>query len=123
MASWSAAVRVERGTVRVVVMDLSGDEVLRARLPGRAEHPRALLTMLEGVSLYAGERLRVATSVAESVALDSGYGPLGEGLWPIGSALVRFDVVERPRARRRIAGVMDVRDLRWLLAHCRASGG
>lgn len=121
MASWSVAVRVEPLMVRVVVMDVSGDEVLRARLPGRAEHPRALLTMLEGVALYAGAPVSVAISVAESVGRGSGFGPLGEGLWPMDSALVRVDVVERPRARRRIAGVMDVRDLRWLLAHCRGS--
>lgn len=41
MRGWSAALRLDERTVRYVLMDVSGDELLRARLPARADHPRA----------------------------------------------------------------------------------
>ena len=65
MRDWKPVLRVSRGHVLLLVTSETGD-ILKARLPLSPRHPRALLTLLEGLSLWSGEPLEVAVSAAES---------------------------------------------------------
>jgi len=90
-----------------------GEVVLKARLPSTPEHPRAVITVLEGLALWAGARLPVALGVT---ARSSGSI---EALLPQGPAwcspLVDLHPVDLPRARRRrLDGLGDFRALRQL---------
>ena len=101
MTKWTTQVHVLRETIRVRVRNSMGDELLKATLPRSTEHPRAVLTFLEGLALWAGEPLCIATSV------DSSAGPspdVWDG-WPFESALVRFEFtpLRGPVQRLRLA--------------------
>ena len=56
MALWSVTLRIGND-LKLLVTSPEGDDVIKARLPLRPPHPRALLTMLEGVALFSGEPL------------------------------------------------------------------
>jgi hypothetical protein len=114
MAAWRSALQVNGSTIRLLVTSSAGDDLLKAQLPARAKHPRSLLTVLEGMSLWSGHPMHAAISVVGAVDPGLELGAL-ESLWPTESALVRLDFVE-PHRRRRIAGLGDFRQLR-LLAH------
>ena len=85
-------------------------------------HPRAAATLLEGLSLFLGERLSVVLCVDDGPLSSCGLGLL-DGLgygqrsvyYDIGVA-VREQQRDRRRARRaeRLDGVGDFRDLRQL---------
>ena len=87
-------------------------DLLKARLDTRPCHPRALLTLLEGLSLWSGEPLRVALSVDEDCHGFAGSTLLGDELWPAESPLVRFEPVQRDRPVRRLLGLGDFRAVR-----------
>lgn len=89
-----------------------GDDLLKARFFGTREHPRALLTTLEGLALWQGKPLRCVIFAADRVDLSLGLGAFGDDFWPRESALVRFDVAEPHRRRRRIDGLGTFRKLR-----------
>ena len=98
MTKWTTHVDVMRETIRLRVRDAMGNELLKADLPRSPEHPRAVLTLLEGLALWAGEALCVATSV------NSSAGPsrdVWDG-WPFASALVRFEFAPPPGRVRRL---------------------
>jgi hypothetical protein len=112
MALWSVTLRLGKD-LKLLVTSPEGDDLIKARLPLRPPHPRALLTMLEGIALFSGEPIDVVTSAG------SHHGDWGDSeqwcddLWPAESPLVHFDfAVPLPRARRRLAGVGDFRDVR-----------
>jgi hypothetical protein len=109
MTGWRATVEVQPRQVKVLVTDSEGD-VLRARLRRPPCHPRALLTLLEGIALWSGARLSVALRVAPEA--DEGWigEPDGSWLWPEDSALVRFAFVE-PRKLSRLRGLGSFREL------------
>jgi hypothetical protein len=109
METWKATVRVTSRTAKVLVTNWEGD-VLRARLPLPPPHPRALLTLLEGVALWSGAPLCVAISVAESVRSRCDEELLGGHIWPADSALVRIDFAEARRLRR-LRGLGSFRDV------------
>jgi hypothetical protein len=75
-------------------------------------HPRALLTLLEGLSLWSGQLLQVALSVDDSCQRWPGPELLGDELWPAESQLVRFDIVRRAGRKVRLSGLGDFRQLR-----------
>ena len=50
MRDWKPVLRVSRGHVLLLVTSETGD-ILKARLPLSPRHPRALLTLLERLSL------------------------------------------------------------------------
>ncbi|MGH7644292.1 MAG: hypothetical protein ACREMR_01770, partial [Gemmatimonadales bacterium] len=80
-----------------------GHEVLRAVFAGYPGHPRALLTLLEGVALWSGAPLCAAISAAHPVSHSLGVGAFGDlDHWPEESALVSFQFVAPARHRRRI---------------------
>jgi hypothetical protein len=54
MRSWKATIRSHAGTWQLLVTNPGGDEVLKAVLPVWPQHPRALLTLLEGVAMWVG---------------------------------------------------------------------
>jgi hypothetical protein len=54
MTAYNAMLSVDRRGSRLLVTDAFGHDLVKARLPLYSEHPRALLTLLEGLALYAG---------------------------------------------------------------------
>lgn len=110
MRDWKPVLRVTPRHVMLLVSDETGD-VLKARLPLSPRHPRALLTLLEGLSLWSGEVLSVVVSVAESSDW-VGSGLFGDELFPAESPLVQFRVGRRGCRGQRLRGVADFRPLR-----------
>ena len=115
-ATWSVVLSFGASGVKLLVQD-DGDDVLKAQLPGNVGHPRALVTVLEGLALWSGSRVCAAAYVDEPGAgcfdrVFFGSGPAGPE-----SPLVEFDVqAPRPcrRRYRRLSGVGDFRQLRLL---------
>jgi len=101
--SWSATLEVTPQAIKVVVTEPEGDEVLKAVFSGAPDHPRALLTLLEGLALWSGAPMCAAISAAHPVSHSLGLGRFGDlDHWPEESALVSFQFVEPARRRRRI---------------------
>lgn len=113
MYRWKIAVEATARSTKLLVTDAAGDEVLKAALPSRPLHPRALLTVLEGMALWAGEPLTAAICAGPSLPRGIDEALFGVGLVPMDSALVRFEVVAPLRGRRRtLSGLGDFRRLR-----------
>lgn len=106
-----ATLQVAHPDIKLLVTDQQGNDRLKAVLSATPEHPRALLTLLEGLALWSGQPL--TTAVAVDVRSD--HSPddtlFGGGVWPEESALVRFDFDYRPTRTRRIRGPGDFRQL------------
>lgn len=113
---WLGSVRVTPREVKLLVVDPQEGDLLKARLPSAAQHPRALLTLLEGVALWRGQPLRVvvsATSAADGRPCWCGSGLFGDEMWPAESQLVRYEVADdHAHPVRRLAGLGDFRTLR-----------
>jgi hypothetical protein len=114
MDTWKTTVQPTRRAVRLLMTDPERNEVLKAALPPYPQHPRALLTLLEALALWAGHPLTAAISAAPSVDRRCAEALFGDGLVPLDSALVRFEVVGPTPRRRTLAGVGDFRQLRLL---------
>jgi hypothetical protein len=115
MRPWKGSVRVTTREVRVLVSDPQRGDLLKARLPPGAQHPRALLTLLEGVALWRGQPLQVvvfAASAEDGRPCFCDSGLFGDELWPAESQLVRYEVGSRDRRPRRLVGLGDFRSLR-----------
>ena len=111
MALWPTTLRIVDNDFRVLVTSPQGDDLIKARLPVHSPHPRALLTLLEGVALFSGEPLHVVISADEQH--DAWRSTPVRELWPTESALVYFDFAIRPRRPRRVLrGVADFRQTR-----------
>jgi len=106
-----AQLRTTSSEARLLCTSAEWGDVLKARLPLRPSHPRALLTLLEGLSLWNGAPLSVAIAAEPSSPswLDSGL--FGDELWPGESQLVRYEVVDHVRPKR-LRGLGDFRGLR-----------
>jgi len=114
MAKWNTTLQAIPGAVRLLVTSAEGDDLVKARLPGYPNHPRALLTLLEGLALWSGETLCAAISADAPVDHSLGLGAFSEDedRWPEESALVHFVFLVPAGRGRRIAGVGDFRSLR-----------
>jgi len=113
MALWPTTLRIGANELKLLVTSPEGDDLIKARLPIRPPHPRALLTLLEGVALWCGEPLAPVISAGEERDAWLGCEQWGEELWPAESALVHYDfAIPPPRRRRTIVGVGDFRDVR-----------
>jgi hypothetical protein len=110
MRDWKPVLRVTRGHAMLLVTTETGD-LLKAKLPLSPHHPRALLTLLEGLALWSGEPLSVVVSAPESSDW-AGSGLFGDELFPAESQLVQFRVGRRGCRGRRLRGVADFRSLR-----------
>jgi len=112
MALWPVTLRIGKD-LKLLVTSPEGDDLIKARLPLRPPHPRALLTMLEGIALFSGEPLYAVISAGAHRDDWLGSEQWGDDLWPAESPLVHFDfALSAPRARRRLRGVGDFRDVR-----------
>jgi hypothetical protein len=100
--SWHCALHVTQHHAKLLLTAADGDDLLKARLNRTPSHPRALLTVLEGLSLWSGQTLCVALSVDDSCPRWPGSQLLGDELWPAESQLVRFDIVHRGHRKARI---------------------
>src|SRR5437867_12618850 len=114
MATWKTRIRALPGATQILVTGPEGDDLVKAQLPGRPQHPRALLTLLEGLALWSGEALCAAISVDVPADHWLGLGGLGQDgiLWPEESALEQCVFHLPARRGRRLAGVGDFRLLR-----------
>ncbi len=115
MAQWPTTLRIGCNELKLLVTSPQGDDLLKARLPVQTSHPRALLTLLEGVALWCGEPLNAVISA--SVQRDDWlYAEAwGEELWPPESPLVHFDFAIPRRAHRTLVGMGDYREVRRYL--------
>ena len=111
LRSWRCTLRVTQHEAQLLLSAPERD-LLKARLDTRPCHPRALLTLLEGLSLWTGEPLSVALSVDERCRASLSSMLFGDELWPAESPLVRFDVVAPVRRRAHLAGLGDFRAVR-----------
>ncbi len=112
MAQWPTTLRIGED-LKLLVTSPQGDDLIKARLPVRPPHPRALLTLLEGVALFSGEPLYAVISAGEDRDDWLGSEQWGEDLWPTESPLVRFDfAIPPPHRRHTLRGVGDFRDVR-----------
>lgn len=109
--AWRGRLRVTPSQACLLVTDDQGD-LLKARLELQPRHPRALLTLLEGLSLWSGESLSVALSADGLCHPGHGSMLFGDELWPGESPLVRFVVVGPELRRGRLDGLGDFRTLR-----------
>jgi hypothetical protein len=110
MRDWKPVLRVSRGHVMLLVTSETGD-VLKARLPLSPRHPRALLTLLEGLALWRGEPLSVVVSASESSDWVAS-GLFGDDFFPAESQLVQFHAGRLGCRVQRLRGVADFRALR-----------
>lgn len=114
MDTWKTTVWPTRRSVRLLMTDPDRNEVLKAALPPFPQHPRALLTLLEALSLWCGQPLTAAVSAAPQVDRRCAEALFGDGLLPVDSALVRFEVLPPARRRRTLPGVGDFAQLRLI---------
>lgn len=112
MTRWKAMLEARPTEMKLLVTNAQGDDLMKARLTPRPDHPRALLTLLEGMALWSGHPIRAAISVASPAEHSLGLGHL-DAVWPAESALVRLDFAV-PRRRRRISGLGNFQQLRLL---------
>ena len=112
---WTTKMAVEASSVSVLATAGPGADVLKARLPRDPQHPRALLTMLEGLALWSGHPLRVVLSAARTCDGFGWAGLFGDELYPGESQLVRFELAS-PGRRVALRGLGDFRPLRTLSA-------
>jgi hypothetical protein len=118
MALWPTTLQIGREDLRLLATCPQGNDLLKARLPIRPRHHRALLTLLEGMALWSGEPLYVVISAGKYreswLSPESQWGEL----WPEESQLVQFDLADPPmQRRRRLDGMGDFTDVRRQLAH------
>jgi hypothetical protein len=113
MAQWPTTIRLGQD-LRLLVTDPQGKDQIKARLPLRPNHPRALLTLLEGVALYSGDPIYAVISAGSRPDDWLGCETWVDDLWPTESALVQFDfLAPRPAGPgRTLRGVGDFRSVR-----------
>jgi hypothetical protein len=111
---FNARVQITDKNAKILITSPELGDVLKARLPLMPAHPRALLTLLEGVALWQSGCLRAALSVPDRSLgfIDSSLW--GDELWPAESPLVQFDLVGPARRAARLSGLGDFRALRLI---------
>lgn len=116
MKSWNTSLRLTPQGLSLLVSDPLGNDLLKARLPPSPLHPRAILTLLEGLALWSGQPIRAVISVAPSCPRSLVASCFGEDLWPAQSALVELDfALPTPRRPRRIRGLGSFMHLRYVV--------
>jgi hypothetical protein len=108
---WKTTLRATPNQAQMLVTDPALGDLLKARLPMNPSHPRALLTLLEGIALWQGRPIVVAISANDPSCSSIDSRLFGDELWPGESALVHFEVALRG-CRRRLPGLGDFRALR-----------
>ena len=112
--TWTVRVHCTRRETKLLVTE-DGDDLLKARLSVTPGHPRALLTLCEGLALWHGAPLHVAVSADDDAqACIERVLYAGDLLEPT-SPLVELEHQRpRPGPRQRIQGrgLGDFRQLR-----------
>lgn len=111
MREWKTVLQVSQSSAFLLVTS-DGEDLLKAKLSASPSHPRALLTLLEGLSLWHGEALDVVVSAGVSSEDWAMPALFGDELFPAESQLVRYHIVHPGRRARRLRGVADFRPLR-----------
>lgn len=94
--------------VRLLLLDSFNEPLLKARLPTNPAHPRAAITLLEGLALWTGHRLSVAVAVtANSTGLIEELLPQGPAWCSPLVELVPVEGFPRRRRVRRLDGLGD----------------
>lgn len=114
MTAWETLLEPLPQGARLLVTGPDGDDLLKAHLPNSPDHPRALLTVLEGLALWCGEPLCVAISADRPCSHSLGLGPFEPEDWPQESALVHFEFRFTTPRGRRLRGLGDFQSLRRL---------
>ncbi len=113
MFRWKTAVEPTATNTKLLMTDADGNELLKASLPSAPSHPRALLTLLEGLALWAGQPLTAAIYAGPALPRHIDAALFGADLFPCDSMLVRYEVViRRRRPRLALSGIGDFRQLR-----------
>jgi hypothetical protein len=111
MREWKTVLQVSPSSAFLLVTS-EGEDLLKAKLSASPSHPRALLTLLEGLALWRGQPLDVVVSAGVSSAEWAMPALFGDELFPAESQLVRYHIVHPARRARRLRGVADFRPLR-----------
>jgi hypothetical protein len=107
---------------RILAQDETGP-ILKARLPAKAQHPRALACLAEGLALWHARPTNVVVGVAAQDAMCVGprWDPTVEA-WPNTPLLALTLIIGEPRPPRRADGLKglgyfdEVRQLRlWAI--------
>lgn len=107
--SWTCALRATPRATRLLVTGEQGD-IVTAHFEPPPAHPRALLTLLEGLSLWRGQPpLPIAVSVDDACRSSLGSTLFSDELWPGESPLVRFELALPARRQVRLAGLGNYR--------------
>ena len=109
MENWKVMLSMPRNNAMLLVTSASGD-VLKARLPLPARHPRAAVTLLEGLSMWSGSPVCAVISAGRRSHPLCGAAVFGPDAWPTESPLVSWVVADDAR-HARITGVGDFREL------------
>lgn len=115
MGTYKVALRCHPNEVQLLVTQM-GDDILKARLSPSPAHPRALLTLLEGLALWQGAPVCVAVSASDESrkCFEQVFYGYGNGLFGPESPLVQLEHrLDNPRPRR-LRGLGDFRQLRLL---------
>ena len=111
MSIWKSVVKLTPTQVTLLVRESPASDVLKARLPRESQHPRALLTLLEGLALWNGRPLHTVLSAASAFGCSDAARLFGDELFPGESQLVRFELAARG-SREVLRGLGDFRALR-----------
>ena len=110
---WRAVMRIREPDLQLLVMDVKGDR-LKARLPLRSEHPRALVTVLEGLAMWQGGPLYAVQYVDAKAPDYIDWAFPNADLRGHRSPLVEFSTRVHGGAKDRLRGIGDFRQLRLL---------
>jgi len=111
--SYKVALRCRTNQLQLLMTEGS-DDVLKARLSPNPAHPRALMTLLEGLALWQGAPLCVVASVDGDAGACFERVFYGDGLVSPQSPLVEVEHhLDNPRPRR-LRGLGDFRQLRLI---------
>jgi hypothetical protein len=111
MRDWKTVLTVTSSDALLLVTREASD-LIKAKLPLRPQHPRALLTLLEGLALWSGASLQVVVSADDRSRAWVGSGLFGDELFPAESSLVQFHIEHRDCRAHRLRGVADFRAAR-----------
>ena len=105
--------RIREPDLQLLVLDGAGD-LLKAKLPLRSEHPRALMMLLEALALWQGAKLDAVQYVDAKAPDYIDWAFPNADLHGHRSPLVDFSTCVHGYAKDRIRGVGDFRQLRLL---------
>lgn len=111
--TWKVSLRFTRRQTQLLVTD-AGDDILKARLLDEPCHPRALVTLAEGLAMWHGAPLSVVACVDDDAREQCERIFYGGAFLPPPSPLVTFEVLRRNAHRKRLDGLGSFRQLRLL---------